>query len=175
MSLGKSNQGFTLIESIIVPLLFVVIVRAALAGKGILDVRRNTSDILSSVQSVAEIAKTVTGGGSYGTGTLDTLLNTNRAFGNPRYKVSVTAGVATVTNQYDAAVTTTGATTNFTYSETGIPDDVCAGVVPRLQSLMWATVKIGAAAARATPASATQAATDCAALAGGTIVLTSRA
>jgi hypothetical protein len=38
---------------------------------------------------------------------------------------------------------------------------------------MWSTIKIGAAAARAIPISAAQAATDCAALAGGAVVLTS--
>ena len=171
---NRSQSGFTLLESIIVALVFIAIVAGALAGKSVWDTRNDINSVASTVQTVGETAKSVYGGPpNYGTTTLDFTLHTNRAFADPRYKVAVAAGVATVTNQYNAAVTMTGATTNFTYSESGLPDAVCAGVVPRALSTAWSTVRIGAAAARATPVSAETAATDCAALAGGAVVFTS--
>jgi type II secretory pathway pseudopilin PulG len=170
---GFARQaGFTLLESIIVALVFIAIVAGALAGKSVWDTRSDINAVASTVQTVAETARSTYGGAGYGTTTMDFTLSTNRAFSNPRYKVAVAAGVATVTNQNNAAVTVTGTTNNFTYSESGLSDAVCAGFTPRLTATMWTTVKIGAAAARSVPISATQAATDCAALAGGAIVLT---
>jgi type II secretory pathway pseudopilin PulG len=171
---GFARQGgFTLLESIIVGLVFIAIVAGVLQGKSLWDTRNDINNFSSAVQTVAETAKATYGGASYGTGTMNFTLNTNRAFSHPRYRVAVSGGVATVTNQFNAAVAVGGATTNFTYSETGLPDAVCAGVAPRLQPTMWSTITIGAAAARPIPISAAQAGTDCAALAGGAVVLTS--
>jgi type II secretory pathway pseudopilin PulG len=172
MRFRKPSGGFTLIECIVVTLGLVALIAVPVAGKAIWDTRKDTSDVLASIQGIAEAAKSATNR-DYGTGSLVTLLNTSRAFNNsPRYRVTVTAGVATVTNQYNAAVTVVGGTTNIIYSESGVPEGVCAGVTPRLQPTMWTTVRIGAAAVRTIPIPADQAATDCAGLAGGAIVLT---
>jgi type II secretory pathway pseudopilin PulG len=168
---GFARQaGFRLLEAIIVAAVFIAIVAAAV-GKSAWDTRNDILAVASTVQTVAETARSTYAGAGYGTATMDFTLNTNRAFANPRYRVAVASGVATVTNQNNASVTVTGTTNNFTYSESGLSDAVCAGFTPRLTP-MWATVKIGAAAARPVPISATQAATDCAALNGGAIVLT---
>jgi hypothetical protein len=169
---GFARQaGFLVREAVMIAAVFIAIVAAAL-GKYLWDTQNDVNAAASAVQIVAETARSTYAGAGYGTATMDFTLNTNGAFANPRYRVAVASGVATVTNQNNASVTVTGTTNNFTYSESGLSYAVCAGFTPRLTPYVWATVKIGAAAARLVPISATQAATDCAALNGGAIVLT---
>ncbi len=175
MQIGlKKSKGFTLLESLIVALVIGALIAASLRFKSFLDTQSAINTLSSGLQVLSEKARDTFGTDSlYGVGNLNFVVAKNKGFVDPRYKVVIAGNNATVTNQYNGAVVLTGFNTYFTYSEVGLPDEVCSSVVTKL-SKTWATVKVGAAADRTVPVDPNTAAIDCSNT-SNTILLTSKA
>ena len=88
-------------------------------------------------------------------------LNDNRVFDPKIYNVTVAAGVATVTNSRSGgAVSSAGATANYTYQETLVDSGVCTSWLPNISQSQYASVTVGATTLP-TPIDGATASTNC--------------
>lgn len=168
MNLQKSRQaGASLLEA----LGFLAIGGFVIAGAaGLLTGAfsgQKSNSVMSDMNAVAlAVKKMHSTASSYGTVSLNAALITQ---GNLPKSLRTTAP-STINNQWGGAVVVTGATSQFTISSAGIPQDICAQTLATLSGGDWEGITVNGTAL-GLPATAAAAAAACGA-ATNTVILT---
>lgn len=127
----RKHQGFTLVEAMIVLVLFVLFIAAVLGKAYFAKTTNNSSSETQTLNAILTAAQTYKG--TYGTvgtyGAAGTNMVPSLITGKvipPSYSTTTT----TITNGWNGAITLVSTGNGYTLSDSNLPDDVCQAIVP---------------------------------------------
>jgi prepilin-type N-terminal cleavage/methylation domain-containing protein len=163
----KKQIGLTLIELSVALAVAALIIGGALMMASTANTSQGTTQTVSEMNAIhAAVKGLYYGQGSYGTGSLNSVL-----IASNKLPSTISVSGTTLTNGFQGTITITGATSQFTVTNTGLPTSVCVGLLASAGAT-WSGVTV-AGTAVTLPTTPAAAATACSVSATPTLVFTS--
>ena len=173
VSIKTKQHGITLIEILLALVIFGLAIGYGVQRYQQSQQRDTVNNLAAQASTVYAAMQSARASPGYATNNFNQYLNLSKVFDPKLYNVTVAGTTATVTNaRSGGAVAATGATANYTYSETLVDPGVCAGFLPSISPSQYSSVTVGATVLP-TPVDGFTAATTCGSVAS-TVLLTSR-
>ncbi|EAA4188422.1 prepilin-type N-terminal cleavage/methylation domain-containing protein [Salmonella enterica subsp. enterica] len=133
----RSNEdGFTLIEAMVVMIVGVMVLAGAAAGINKLFVANNVSTEAQNIQSIAANMKTV----ASSEGGYDSIAGNKEAIDLHVFPTNMKVNGTDVRNVWGGSVTVAGTTDSYTLTYPSVPAEECIQIASKLRNASWDSV-----------------------------------
>ncbi|EBW5295221.1 type IV prepilin [Salmonella enterica subsp. enterica serovar Newport] len=133
----KSNEdGFTLIEAMVVMIVGVMVLAGAAAGINKLFVANNVSTEAQNIQSIAANMKTV----ASSEGGYDSIASNKEAIDLHVFPTNMKINGTDVRNVWGGSVTVAGTADSYTLTYPSVPAEECIQIASKLRNASWDSV-----------------------------------
>ncbi|ECC9556754.1 prepilin-type N-terminal cleavage/methylation domain-containing protein [Salmonella enterica subsp. salamae] len=133
----RSNEdGFTLIEAMVVMIVGVMVLAGAAAGINKLFVANNVSTEAQNIQSIAANMKTV----ASSEGGYDSIVSNKEAIDLHVFPTNMKINGTDVRNVWGGSVTVAGAADSYTLTYPSVPAEECIQIASKLRNASWDSV-----------------------------------